>query len=109
MSASFVTLRIAIIERRKSSLDSAGDGVGCSFACNESNRYYTALRNLSIDPARNILAGHSAWRRRADDRRFSSRGVKRTTVSSRVRASGGFRFFPSLLHPYAVSRRLIVR
>ena len=55
------------------------------------------------------IAGHSAWCRRADDRRFSSRGVKRTTVSSRVRASGGFRFFPPLLHPYAVSRRLIVR
>ena len=46
------------IERRKSLLDSAEDGVGCSFVCNESNRYYTALRNLSIDPARNIPAGH---------------------------------------------------
>ncbi len=30
-------------------------------------------------------------------------------VSQRVRASGGFRFFPSPLHPYAVSGRLIVR
>ena len=46
------------IERRKPLLDSTGDGVGLSFICNESNRYYTALRNLSIDPARNILAGH---------------------------------------------------
>lgn len=46
------------LERRKSLLDSAEDGVGCSFVCNESNRYYTALRNLSIDPARNIPAGH---------------------------------------------------
>ena len=46
------------LERRKSLLDSVEDGVGCSFVCNESNRYYTALRNLSIDPARNILAGH---------------------------------------------------
>lgn len=33
---------------------------------------------------RERIAGHSAWRRRADDRRFSSRGVKSTVRERRV-------------------------
>ena len=49
---------------------------------------------------RERIAGHSAWRRRADDHRFSSRGVKSTTASlarARVRRFSFFSFTPSPL------------
>jgi len=48
---------------------------------------------------RERIAGHSAWRRRADDRRFSSRGVKSTTAFLARACVRQFSFFPFTSSP----------